>query len=52
MEHTEEFDEVNRPKEEGYVPRPVYQVWTARIGLVAVIVLLILQIIRMISGTL
>ena len=34
------------PREEGYVPRPLWQVWAARVGLVIFIGLVILQILQ------
>ena len=37
-------------REEGYVPRPAWQVWAARIGLVAFIGLLILYYRWMLGG--
>ena len=38
------------PREEGYVPRPAWQVWAARIGLVAFIFILILYYRWMLGG--
>ena len=32
------------PEEQGYVPRPAWQVWAARIGLVIFILIVIAQI--------
>ena len=34
------------PEEEGYVPRPAYQVWAARVGLVLVILFVIYQLLQ------
>ena len=34
------------PEQEGYVPRPPWQVWAARIGLVVFIGIVILQIVQ------
>ena len=34
------------PEQEGYVPRPVWQVWAARIGLVVFIGIVIAQILQ------
>jgi len=34
------------PEQEGYVPRPVWQVWAARAGLVIFIGIVILQILQ------
>lgn len=39
-------------KQEGYVPRPVWQVWAARIGVVLFIALVIYQYIRIARGQL
>ena len=49
MENTNEND---RPEvqEEGYVPRPVWQVWGARIGLVLFILFVIWQIMSIARG--
>ena len=38
------------PREGGYVPRPAWQVWGARIGLVLFIIILILYYGRMLRG--
>ena len=38
------------PEEEGYVERPAWQVWGARIGLVLFIIILILYYGRMLRG--
>ena len=43
-------EEKQQPEEKGYVPRPAWQLWAARIGLVLFIGLVILQIIQMIRG--
>ena len=37
-------------EEKGYEPRPAWQVWCARIGLVLFILLVALQIVHMIRG--
>ena len=42
----EEFQEKTEEKQEGYVPRPVWQVWAARIGLVIFIGIVIAQILQ------
>ena len=44
--------EENRKDEpqEGYVPRPVWQVWMARIGLVLMILFVIYQILTIATG--
>ena len=36
-----------QPQQEGYVPRPAWQVWAARIGLVVFIGIVILQILQL-----
>lgn len=38
------------PEQEGYVPRPGWQVWGARIGLVIFILLVIAQIVNIARG--
>lgn len=38
--------ENNIPEQEGYVPRPKWQVWAARAGLVIFIGIVILQILQ------
>ena len=48
----EDIRENEQPDQEGYVPRPAWQVWAARIGLVIFIALVIAQIINMIRGNL
>ena len=35
------------PEHEGYIPRPAWQVWAARIGLVVFIGIVILQILQL-----
>ena len=35
------------PEQEGYVPRPAWQVWAARIGLVIFIGIVIVQILQL-----
>ena len=47
----EQTDETLHP-EEGYVPRPKWQVWAARLGLVIFIALVIAQIINLARGNL
>ena len=46
MENSEE------KQEEGYVPRPAWQVWAARVGVVLFIVLVIYQIVCIYRGRL
>ena len=53
MENTNEFD--NIPQEqpapsEGYTPRPAWQVWGARIGLVIFLIFVALQILQIARG--
>lgn len=36
--------------EKGYEPRPAWQLWAARIGLVFFVILVILQIVQMFRG--
>ena len=36
-----------QPEQEGYVPRPAWQVWAARVGLVIFIGIVILQILQL-----
>ena len=38
------------PEQEGYVPRPMWQVWAARVGLVIFILIVIAQILQL-AGT-
>ena len=45
----EQTDETVQPKEDGYVPRPKWQLWAARVGL-ALFLLLIAQIINLAGG--
>ena len=44
----QDFD--NIPQEEGYVPRPRWQVWLARVGLIVFVVFLILYYILWFRG--
>ena len=43
MEETQE-------KEQSYVPRPAWQVWMARAGLVLFVALVIWELVRMVGG--
>ena len=43
-------EEKQQPREQGYEPRPAWQVWGARIGLVLFILLVILQLVHMVGG--
>ena len=38
------------PEEEGYVPRPAWQVWAARIGLVLFLLVVAYQVISIARG--
>ena len=48
----DEMKENRLPEEEnqGYTPRPAHQVWLARIGLVAVVLFVIYQLIAIATG--
>ena len=35
------------PEQEGYIPRPAWQIWAARIGLVVFIGIVIVQILQL-----
>ena len=54
MENTHENEhlenEVTTSEQEGYVPRPAWQVWAARIGVVIFILLVILQLVNIARG--
>ena len=43
-------NENTTPEQEGYVPRPAWQVWAARAGLVIFILIVIAQILQL-AGT-
>ena len=49
MENDRETEQV-QPQQEGYVPRPKWQVWGSRLVLVLFIILVILQIISIARG--
>lgn len=49
-EVTEEAQEVLLTQTEGYRPRPAYQVWAARVGLVIVIIAVILYYYHIAKG--
>lgn len=38
------------PENEGYTPRPAYQVWMARVGLVLMIIFVIYQLLNIAAG--
>ena len=44
------LEEVTPAPEEGYVPRPAWQVWAARVGLVLFILFVIYQMIQLAGG--
>ena len=46
----EDKKENQMPEEQGYVPRPAWQVWGARIGLVLFIFVVIYQFMAMVTG--
>ena len=53
MENTPESnvpDRENAPQQAPYVPRPAWQVWMARVGLVLFIILVILQLLHVAGG--
>ena len=54
MENTHENENLNNetaaPEENNYVPRPAWQVWLARLGLVLFIVFVIYQLIQISRG--
>ena len=46
----EENRENEQPEEKGYVPRPAWQVWAARVGVVVMILFVIWQILQIAGG--
>ena len=46
----DERNENQVPENEGYTPRPAHQVWLARIGLAAMILFVIYQLITIATG--
>lgn len=52
MENTNAHERIDAvpEAEEGYVPRPVWQVWGARIGLVLFILFVIYQLLSIAGG--
>ena len=46
----EELQQIPEEPQKGYVPRPAWQVWAARIGLVIVIIAIILYYWNMVNG--
>ena len=51
MENEEKQTEIQEEKKP-YQPRPVWQVWGARIGLVVMVIIIILSYLRLASGNL
>ena len=49
MEENQEFEDI-LPEEEGYRPRPAWQVWAARGGLVLFLLFVAYQIIQIAGG--
>ncbi len=47
---TGERDETQEEPREGYVPRPAWQVWGARLGVVLMILFVIYQILSIAKG--
>ena len=43
-------DQIPEEAPQGYVPRPAYQVWMARVGLVFMILFVIYQILTIATG--
>lgn len=51
MDEMKETDgKVEAPEEPGYVPRPAWQVWGARVGVVLMILFVIYQILSIARG--
>ncbi len=50
MEHEEQETGSPTPETEGYTPRPAWQVWGARIGLVIFILMIIMYYINIARG--
>ena len=46
----EQLDELNTEQQQPYTPRPAWQVWAARIGLVLFIMMLIMYYINVLRG--
>ena len=46
----QELEQVAEPPHEGYVPRPAWQVWSARVGLVLFILFVIYQLFNLAGG--
>ncbi len=50
MEEKKEEGQQLQEQQEGYVPRPAWQVWAARVGLVLFILFVIYQIVAIAGG--
>ena len=50
MEQNQDFPETPEVQEEHYVPRPAWQVWAARIGLVVFLIFLVLYYLNIFGG--
>ena len=50
MDHTHENQQPDSIAEEGYTPRPVWQVWAARVGLVLFILFIIYELVSIAGG--
>jgi len=50
MEEQRDIQQPDIPEEEVYTPRPAWQVWGARAGLVAFILFVIYQLIHIATG--
>ena len=46
----QELEQVTETPQEGYVPRPAWQVWSARVGLVLFILFVIYQLFNIAGG--
>ena len=50
MENTNEHNRFEETPDEGYVPRPAWQVWCARIGLVLFLTVVVMYYINLFRG--
>ena len=46
----EEMNKDTAPEEQGYMPRPAWQIWLARIGVAAMVCFVVFQILNMLLG--
>ena len=44
------MEEKHEPQEQGYQPRPIWQVWCARIGLVLFLLVVVYQVLSIAGG--